>query len=223
MGCGESKHAVATENAISKSKRKNSNSNIIAENSVEGKEKLNKEPGVDVNVEVRENLEGEKEKENAKVIDNGNVESGMEENEKGRENSEDGKENAKVEEEIQGANAKVTDNGNGKSEEENVKEKERKLEAAVVTMEENKEGKSGDISVHQVQEPEEENLKREMESIIPDENASEGKIDLNDDVEGKEFHQEAKEESKTEDDIKVEEEKEVIEVVLPKDSATKGE
>lgn len=183
MGCGESKHAVATENAISKSKRKNSNSNIIAENSVEGKEKLNKEPGVDVNVEVRENLEGEKEKENAKVIDNGNVESGMEENEKGRENSEDGKENAKVEEEIQGANAKVTDNGNGKSdEEENVKEQERK---------------SGDISVHQVQEPEEENLKREMESIIPDENASEGKIDLNDDVEGKEFHQEAKEESKT--------------------------
>ncbi|CAA3014608.1 Hypothetical predicted protein [Olea europaea subsp. europaea] len=223
MGCGESKHAVATKNAISKSKSKNSNSNIIAEKSVEEKEKLIKEPGVDVNVGVRESLEDEKEKENAEVIDNGNVESGMEENVKGRENSEDGKENAKVEEEIQGANAKVTDNGNGKSEEENVKEQERKLEAAVVTMEENKEGKSGDISVHQVQEPEEENLKREMESIIPEENASEGKIDLNDDVEGKEIHQKAKEESKTEDDIKVEEEKEVIEVVLPKDSATKGE
>jgi len=100
-------------------------------------------------------------------------------------------------------------------------------------VEENKEGKSDEISVHQevvaaVQEPDVEKLKRENESIIPEENASEGKMDLNDNVEGKEIIKEAKEESNTEESIKVENAEEVKEeVVLPiaetEDSATKKE
>lgn len=265
MGCGESKHAVATENIISKSKSEKSNSKRIAESFVEEKEKLIKEPVVDGNVEERGSLE--EGKENAKVADNGNGESKVEENVKEMENSEKGKETAKVKEEKEGGNAKETDNGNGKSKveenvkimenseveekkgegnaketdngngksegEENVKGKEENLEASVMVVEENKEGKSDEISVHQevvaaVQEPDVEKLKRENESIIPEENASEGKMDLNDNVEGKEIIKEAKEESNTEESIKVENAEEVKEeVVLPiaetEDSATKKE
>merc|ERR1712034_31492 len=86
MGCGESKHAVATENTISKSKSEKSNSKRIAESFVEEKEKLIKEPVVDGNVEERGSLE--EGKENAKVADNGNGESKVEENVKEMENSE---------------------------------------------------------------------------------------------------------------------------------------
>ncbi|KAL2459237.1 high mobility group nucleosome-binding domain-containing protein 5-like [Forsythia ovata] len=227
MGCGESKHAVATENTITKSESKNSNSKKVAENFVEEKESLIKESGLDGNVKERESLEEVKVEEkgggNNKVEDNGNGESGVDENVKEKENSEEGKENVKVEEEIKGGNAKETDNENGKSE---VDEEGENKEL--------KEVKYDEISVHQevvvvdVQEPEAEKLKREKESIIPKENASEGKMDLNDHVEGKEINEEANKESKTEEAvIKVDEGKEVKEEVVPivetKDSATKGE
>ncbi|KAL2470329.1 high mobility group nucleosome-binding domain-containing protein 5-like [Abeliophyllum distichum] len=196
MGCGESKHAVATENTITKSESKNSNSKKVAENFVEEKESLIKEPGLDGNVKERESLE------EVKVEENG------------------------------GGNTKVKDNGNGESGvDENVKEKVDEE----VENKELKEVKYDEISVHQevvavdVQEPEAEKLKKEKESIIPKENASEGKMDLNADVEGKEINEEANKESKTEeaatkvDEGKEVKEGEVVPIAETKDSATKGE
>jgi len=89
------KACCATENIISKSKSEKSNSKRIAESFVEEKEKLIKEPVVDGNVEERGSLE--EGKENAKVADNGNGESKVEENVKEMENSEKGKGNCKSE------------------------------------------------------------------------------------------------------------------------------
>ncbi|KAI3469429.1 hypothetical protein Pfo_026092 [Paulownia fortunei] len=242
MGCGESKHAVATENTLTKSKSKSKN--------VENNPPLEKATG-DGNVnadEVQDSGIGNvKENEIPDAI----KEEPQPDNGKETENAEEGKENPKKTDEKEKG---IDDHGNGESGVEGkVEEREGKLEAApVVVVEGNKEeskneelkgekedyvckkeevevGQEGQDRVISHDSPNhffspKKDHEETIESIISDGisgksdyysprakgNVSDGKVEGNDAVEGKEKDVEANSNKEKEEALKVDEGKESV-------------
>ncbi|KAG8370035.1 hypothetical protein BUALT_Bualt14G0075800 [Buddleja alternifolia] len=225
MGCGESKHAVSTENVLTKTKSKAKS----AENNPPVVESANSDGDVNEPNEVKENeIPDVIKKEEIEKIGEG----------RGIFHEKDGKEKG------------VDDHGSGDfgGKVEEKKEEEGKVEvAAVDVVEEKKEELKGEEKKEELKggknenvlakkdEEEQEKLiqddssKETIETIVSDgvsrksENDSPGKSDGKDAVEGKEKDEEANLDAEKEEVLKIDEGKNVVQVDETKVSVTKEE